>query len=510
MAGEQLAPGLREGKPPERELRPAAPRQCWPAWFAGCDLKTLARTPSDVTFYNALGLAVLLLSCLGGFAAYFAISYVLEDQTAAIGIGIAWAILMSCAVERLLLQVAGSRKRPWALTVAIAPRVILSILIGFILAEPLLLKIHEPEINAFIAQEQLTEKRSLIQDATKTYDATIKEKEKQLNALKGQVPKIEGRLSNLLALSGCTAGALPACAAGEAGCDPACQGYAGKAIAEQEKLRDAQADNAERQPALEASLENWRAKRGEDENSGRETITDSDGLMARIEALGGLAGAHTSVMLEVWILRFFFICLDLLPLAIKTTRILSSRSPYEMRMAASRERDGLSAEAAEAATDVTRQRIKEQARADKRVIQAEIAANTDRRIYGISGDEVPDYVPTYFVPDESDSALPFDEFVDSIQIHEQRPVEVPEELRRHGLIGLALIGGMAVLALLWNAATGAGLGLAWLLFIALGLAIPLCVYTRGFQEAPAWAMQPILFTFIAGLGSPICLLLSVL
>jgi hypothetical protein len=512
VAGEQLAPSLRERRPPpKRELRQAALRRCWPAWFAGCDLKVLARTSSDVTFYNALGIAVLLLSCLGGFAAYFAISYVLEDQTAAIGIGIAWAVLMSCAVERLLLQVAGSRKHLWALAVAIAPRVLLSILIGFILAEPLLLKINEPEINAFIAKEQRAEKRSLIQDATNTYDETIKEKEGQLKELREQVPKIEGRLSNLIALSGCAAAALPACAAGEAGCDPACQRYAGKAMAEQDKLRNVQADNAERQPALETSLGNWRGKRGEDENGGRSTITDSDGLMARIEALGGLSGAHTSVMFEVWILRFFFICLDLLPLAIKTTRILSSRSPYEMRMAAARERDGLAAEAAEAFTDVARQQIREQARADKRVIQAEIAAHTDQRIYGINGDAVPDYVPDYLVPDESSSGLPFDEFVGSIQVHEQRPVEVPEELRRHGLIGLALISGMATLALLWSSAAGAALGAAgWLLFIALGMAIVLCAYTRGFHEAPAWAMRPILFTFIAGLCSPICLLLSVL
>ena len=502
MAQGQLSPGLDEKeRPPERKATGAVAPWCWPAWFAGCNLKVLARTPSEVTFFNALGIAVLLISCLGGFAAYFSISYALREPVAAIGVGIAWVIIMSCAIERLLLQVVGSREHLGALALAVAPRLLVSVLIGFILAEPLLLKINGPEIEAYIDDSQRSAKRALIQDAESTYEGPISEKEEELGKLKAQVPHIEARLSDLLAQSGCTAKALAACAAGEAGCDAACQRYAGIASKEKQKLDGFRAENAERQPALEASLANWRSKRGEDEGGGRTTISESDGVMARIEALGALAGAHTSVNLEVWVLRIFFICLDLLPLAVKVTRIISARSPYEMRMAAARERDGLSAEAEEASTDVVKQRIKEQARADKRVIQAEIAANTERRMYKASGDTVPDYPPEHLASMEPVSAMPFDEFVESIEEYETRAVDVPDELRRSALIGLALMGAATAIAFLLTSAAVFVSG-GWLLMLGFGLATALCVSTSGFRRAPAWAMRPILATFIAGLSLP--------
>lgn len=490
--------GLLE-KPPEREATRAVAPWCWPAWFAGCNLRVLARTPSEVTFYNALGIAVLLLSCLGGFAAFFSISYVLKESVAAVGVGIAWAIIMSCAIERLLLQVVGSRKHPGALALAMAPRIFVSILIGFILAEPLLLKINGPEIDAFIDGKQRAAKHRLISDAEGTYEATISDKEEELGELRDQVPKIEARLSDLLASSGCATEILPACATGEAGCDAECQRYAGNAIKEEEKLDRFRKENAERKPALKTSLDRWRAKRGEDENGGRQTITNSDGVMARIEALGALAGAHTSVGFEVWILRFFFISLDLLPLAIKVTRVWSAKSPYELGMVAARNRDGLSAEAKEAATDVAKQRIKEEARADKRVLQAEIAAKTERRMFEASGDTIPDYLPDYLAPVE---AMPFDEFVENIEHYETRPVDVPDELRRSALIGLALIGAAAAIAFLLTSAAGLAVSGGWLLMIAFGLATALCIYTHGFRQAPAWAMRPILATFITGLVLP--------
>ncbi len=505
MSRDHLPVGLldKSQSPHEREATRAVARWCWPAWFAGCDLKVLARTPSEVTFYNALGSAVLLLSCLGGFAAFFSISYVLKEPAAAIGVGIAWALIMSCAVERLLLQVVGSRKDLGALAVAVAPRLFVSVLIGFILAEPLLLKINGPEIEAFITGKQRAARHQLIREAKGTYEGTVSEKKAELGELRDQVPKIEARLSNLLADSGCaTTQLLAVCAAREAGCDAACQRDAGNAIKEKQKLDRVRKENAERQPALEASLDKWRGKRGEEENGGRQTITDSDGVMARIEALGALAGAHPSVGLEVWILRLFFISLDLLPLAIKTTRVWSAKSPYELRMVAARNRDGLAAEAEEAATEVAKQRITEQARADKRVLQAEIAAKTERRMYEASGDTVPDFVPHDLASTEPVAAMPFDEFVESIEHYESRAVNVPDALRLSALIGFALMGAALAIAFMLTSAAGIAVAGGWLLMIAFGLATALCISTHGFRQAPAWAMRPILATFITGLILP--------
>lgn len=484
MSRGHLTHGLQEQTPaPERDASRVARPSFRPAWFAGCNLRILARTPSEGTFYDALGLAVLLLSCLGGFAAYFSIAYVLDAQTAAVAVGIVWAVILSCGVERLLLQVAGSREHLGALAVAVVPRVFISILIGFILAEPLILRINEPEINAYLQESQRAEKRALFTEAGKTYEETIDTKEEELSTVKAQEKKVETQRDGFLRRQSECEAEAPA---------SACRVYAQAAAREAGWLQEVRADNAERRPRLEESLARWRERRGTDEGRGQDAITESDGVLARIEALGSLGAEHPVMNIQAWILRLFFICLDLLPLTIKVTRILSIDSPYEIRAAAARQRDALGAEAEDLVTEVERQRLKDQARADKRVNQAAISADADQRIYAATGEE-----PYGFTgADVPVSAMSLDEFVDNVEIYERRPVDVPDELRRSGLIGLGLIGAAAAIAVL---ASFAG---AWLLIVALVLGIVLGAYTRGFREAPAWAMRPILATLIVGLVLP--------
>lgn len=480
---------LEERRPPaDRPVAQTARPLFRPAWFAGCDLRILARAPSDGTFYDTLGIGVLLLSCLSGFAVYFSISYVLEEQATAVAIGLAWAVVLSCGIERLLLQVAGSREHLGALVIAIAPRVFVSLLIGLALAEPLLLKVNEPEINNYIGDAQRTERRQLLEDNEATYGGRIDAGVKELNEIDEQEERLAREHNQLLQ-------AQRECG----GVSPECSTLASEAQAKAERLREIEGENErKRVPGLEADLKSLRKQHNEDQGGGREDIVKSDGVLARIEALGSLTAEHTAMNVEAWVLRLLLIFVDLLPLAVKVTRILSFESPYELQSAAARQRDALTAEAEELATDVSRQDLRDRARADKRVNQAATAADAERRIYEVTGDDRADP----FDGDTPPRAMSLDEFVDSISIHEERPVEVPETLRRSGLIGLGLLGAGAVLTFLMASAFGTVIPAGWLLVVAAMLAMALCVFTRGFREAPAWAMRPIFWTYVAGLALP--------
>src|SRR5262245_53732730 len=118
--------------PSKEERRPSFA----PAWFSGCNLAILNRAPSARTFYNALGLGALLISCLGGFAMCVSVAYTLRVPPSHVWwIGVAWAAILAFAIERIMLQTTSSNRR-WLVAV-IALRVGFSLLLAIQIGEPL-------------------------------------------------------------------------------------------------------------------------------------------------------------------------------------------------------------------------------------------------------------------------------------------------------------------------------------------------------------------------------------
>jgi len=457
----------------------------------------LRTTPSEIVFYNSLGLGVLLISCLGGIAACASLAYVIDQRPEDIWlVGLGWAILLSCGIERLVLQTPGSREAWKPLIVGVAIRVFVSILIGFMLAEPLILKINEPEINRYLHNQATAERHEVIAGAKGTYEPLINRAVAKRSAIYEQENRLENRRDEFRALADCGSES-PACLPATA------REYTEKADREASRLDRARARNAPKLQALNANIERRQSQKGDEETGGWQSVAESNGVLARIEALGSIAATDPVANIEAWILRLFFISIDLLPLAIKVSRSLAFDSAYEARYAASRGQDLLRAEEEAAAVDIARQRMKDQVRADKRVNQAAIAADAERRIGDGDGADPFDF------DDSPSSAMSLDEFIDDITDYGSRVVDVPDDLRRSALIGLALIGGSLVIGLSWALLGGSLLG-ALLPLFAGGFAVALGVFTGGFRQAPAWAMRPVLWTFICGLISiPLVTLVNV-
>jgi hypothetical protein len=90
-----------------------------------------------------------------------------------------------------------------------------------------------------------------------------------------------------------------------------------------------------------------------------------------------------------------------------------------------------------------------------------------------------------------------------MQPHETRAVPVPAALRRGGLVGLALVTALAVATSLWGSLTHHAVAGEWLIVAALGLVLTLVLYTRGFRNAPGWALRAMFATLLTGLALPI-------
>lgn len=131
-----------------QEARPASNRHKYftfhPAWFAGARSNILNACPDEIAFFNGLGLAVLATSVVSGTTLALALGYTLrEPATHLWPIAIVWAPIV-LNIDRLLLMLTATRH----LVLALIPRVVISFVIGVMIAEVVTLWIYNLEINS--------------------------------------------------------------------------------------------------------------------------------------------------------------------------------------------------------------------------------------------------------------------------------------------------------------------------------------------------------------------------
>ena len=461
------------------------------AWFAGVDLDILARAPGERSFYQRLGAGVLLVSCASGLAFSFALGYALRVPAAHLWwAGLAWAALLACGVEPLILQLSPTR-RSWALGLGVSWRLLFSIVLAFQLSEPLILTIDRPEINRQLLSERQDAERQAEARTNATFDPGI---ERALQARR-EIQRQRSNLTNRIAND-----ELKRAQAAEAGCGPVCHRYATAVQAGAARLDEVEKANRHRLPGLNATLDALRNQRGEHRRQSGGVIGESGGLWARIGALETVAAKSSAMTWEVWGLRVLCLLLDLLPLTAKLYRLATVDSPYERLLAAARRRDALPAKRLEAELAVDEHLNEEQARANGEVRRAEINLDAEQRI-AEAGSGMRGGASTPADPPPV-SAQRLDDFVARMKPHHRQPVPVPVELMRSGLIGAALIGALAILSTLWVAVTHQVVSGMWLVVFVFVAVAGLAAYTHGFRTAPGWALRAIFATFLVGLLLP--------
>lgn len=461
------------------------------AWFAGLDLPTLNQVRSEWSFYDGLGTLVAALCCLSGVSAAIAVSYVVDKPALDLWwFGLLWICIVVC-VERVILQIPSSRD--WISSLgSLLWRASLSILLAFLITEPIIMLFHQPEIDAQLNHNTTDAIEKEHHEIDADYKPRFKDAHAELRHTRDRKADLEAKLA----------------ADQKRRVDAEERGLAGVAVASagfeslHERRLDASIERNDRlQPDLHSKLSNLAAAKQEKKVEAAQEIKEGNGFEARVAALSDVQAKWPSTDYAIWALRLAFLILDLTPLvATLAYRRRPGAQPYEERRRVAWEWDSLAAKRASAAVRVEKQRIAEEARGDMQVNQARIAADVERRIFATTGGD-----PPATGPDAPDSAMGLDEFLDSmgdVGAWEDQKAEVPDILRNRALLGLGLLGAATGIALLLVTAAGAAVSGAWVLLVALALSMALCVYTGGFREAPSWAIPPILGTFIAGLVLP--------
>lgn len=478
----------------QQEAPPSGPSTIGPrpsrfrmAYFAGRDLPTLNQVRSDWCFYDSLGTLVALLCILSGVSAMLAVGYVFSEPALNFWwFGVMWAVGV-VFLERVILQL--PKSSDWiSATVSLSWRIALSLLLAFLLAEPLVLRFHEKEINTQVKETVRVEKEEALDAIQADFGAKLKVAHAELETTRGRKGELEDKLRE---------DRLRQESAAELGQVARSNAAAAAAATHERKLNGAIERNEHRQPQLHQKIDDLSERKGSAERKAEEQIDDGTGFEARVAALAGVIDKWPDTAYSVWGLRLLLLLLDLTPLVATVIYLRHPGSqPYEEHRIAAWGVDSLPAKRAQEAVRVEEQKIKDEARADIRVNQARIAWEAEQRIYEQTGDAPPD-----FGPDAPSSAMALDEFIEHMDNNgpfEHRHVDVPETLSRSGLVGLGLLGLATAIAV----ALGS-MAIAWLAGVVLVAAGVLCAYTGGFRHAPAWAMNLILGTFLAGLVLPI-------
>ena len=117
-------------------------------WLSAADPDILARCPSERVRYKAMGAAVLTTSAIGAVSCAFAVSMALRAPVAvAVVVGLGWGMAL-LNIDRMLIGGVHRRDTWWGNLLIALPRVGLALLIGTVVATPLVLQVFENEINA--------------------------------------------------------------------------------------------------------------------------------------------------------------------------------------------------------------------------------------------------------------------------------------------------------------------------------------------------------------------------
>ena len=291
---------------------------------AGADESILKRTPTDRHKYAGIGATIFFTGIFAAAAGGYALQTVFDSVYLSIPFGVLWG-LMIFNLDRYIVMSIKKKDKIWKEIGMAAPRLILAVLIAFVIAKPLELKLFESEIaSELVLKEQEVYKAQ--EDILKTrYTADLNQMKTELAALNAE---IEIKRQNRDALN--------ALAIQEA------DGTGGSGLRNlgpiyKAKKKDADLAQEELETtiaSLNPIIEGKQNQIADTEAIMAEALvtmekTKLDGFAARLDALGNLARKSKTIFWASIFITLLFIAIETAPLFVK---LISDRSPYDYRL----------------------------------------------------------------------------------------------------------------------------------------------------------------------------------
>ena len=288
---------------------------------SGVDLKLIDTCSNgEQNKYAGIGATVFFTAVMATLAASYALYTVFDNVYASILFGIIWGLLIF-NLDRFIVSTIKKNDSKWKELLQATPRIILAMIIAMVISKPLELKIFEKEINQVLLEEKnemtLKNKEQIakqfepeiqkLNNGITALKDEISDKEKEVNELyETYIAEAEGRKGTLLLGKG-----------------PVYQEKRDKHDAALLELSQLKQDNGQKVLNNEAAIAQLQADWKKAELDTQPIISNFDGFMARINALGKLP----------WLPSFFIF---LLFLAIETApifaKLVSPKGEYDFKL----------------------------------------------------------------------------------------------------------------------------------------------------------------------------------
>ena len=284
----------------------------------------LKRCPSDLNKYQGIGATIFFTGVFSALAAGYALYTVFDSYLAATIFALVWG-MMIFNLDRYI--VSGMRKKSNFLkeVAMAAPRVVLAIFIGIVIATPLELKLFESEINAEIGMMQ--QETYKVQDdlLKKRYEADFKVVNDEITLLRNKLSSADtertARVSEALAEADGTGGSRIR-AMGNI--------YKAKAKAADKAESDYQALAADINPRLQTQLQKLETLE-KDRNAQLSQLSRASltGFASRLKAFNRLSDREEAIRMAGFFITLLFLLIECAPILVK---LISERSPYDQKL----------------------------------------------------------------------------------------------------------------------------------------------------------------------------------
>jgi hypothetical protein len=336
--------------------------------LTGVNERVLDSLPTERPRYTALACVMICTAAIGGISMFFALGEVMGTVNGwFVPLALFWSAFVLCLDRWLVASMSGRRFGAKIATAAF--RLFVAMIFGFIIAEPLVLRIFQTAVVAQIRTdrtEHLAQLRGQLEacnpaagqqpvtangmgcsDYRLAVISVADQIQGQTDALQTSTQNLQNTVNaetmqanqlNAVVNEECNGVKVPGVTTGGFGDGPAChqdqQAYQAfensHPIASQNaeiSSNDAKITSLQDQETASATSQQQQISTAITKRLALETQVDAPiGLIERLNALSQLSAANTAVAASAWLLRIFFVLIDCLPVLVKFS---SGQTPYD-------------------------------------------------------------------------------------------------------------------------------------------------------------------------------------
>ena len=159
-------------------------------WSSGADLDILDQVPTEKSKYFGIGGTIIFTALMASFAGGYAFFTAFKDPHLSIFFGLFWGALIF-NLDRYIVSTFGVGDGKKTISrqefAEAAPRIVMAVVLGFVIATPLELKLFEREINAQIREDIATANKQLEAEYSKTSDNMILDANKEIKSIENKI-----------------------------------------------------------------------------------------------------------------------------------------------------------------------------------------------------------------------------------------------------------------------------------------------------------------------------------